>query len=193
MNRKKIMPLLLALTLGASSLLYGCGNDDGDATNDNATNNVQESVKERADDAKDNVKNSAEDAGDKVKSLWDNVTDTSMDYTTADLESNLKANNINPEKVDRDHSLFSDVDSDSYKLNDDQVVDVYQYGITDNERMSKDLSSLSADGMTMNGKEVKWNTGAHIYKKGRIVVVYDGNNADTIATLNKVLGNPVVG
>ena len=191
MNRKKIMPLLLALTLGASSLLYGCG--DGDANNDNATNNVQESVKERADDAKEDVKDTTENAGDRAKSLWDNVTDTTMDYTTSDLQNDLKNNNINPEKVNRDHSLFSDVDSDSYKLNNDQIIDVYQYGITDNEKMSNDLSSLSQYGMTMNGKEVTWKTGAHIYKKGRIVVVYDGNDGDTITTLNNVLGTPILG
>lgn len=196
MIRKKIMPLLLVLTLGASCALYGCSNNpDAQRLGDDAKQSAEdagEDVKEGVENAGEGIKEGAENIKDGAENLWDKVTDRSMEYSKGDFKNDLEKNNVKPEKVDKEGSIFS-VKAEYYAISNGQIVGVYEYNSSDEKLMSDDIGTIRNNGMMINGTEVKWDVAAHVYKKGRIIVIYDGNDADTLTLLSNILGAPILG
>lgn len=176
MVRKKLIPLILSVTIAASFGLVGCGKDNDGTTADNGKSTVEE--------AADDVKDTAE-------GLWDKVTDTSMDYKEEKLKTELEDKGYDLKKVDSTDSYFS-VDSHTYDIDGDQLT-VYEYGEDETETMKTDVNSITDEGTKINNKTVEWKSNPHVYKKGRVVAIYDGENKDIINTLKDVLGHPILG
>ena len=180
MKRSKLLALCMASCIAVSSLLFGCN------------------AKEDAKNAADNVKNGVEDIGEGVKegteSLVDKITDDSMTYNEDDFKKELQNQGVNIQKVENSKPLFS-VDSDDYILSNlnNQKISIYQYEEGDKDKIRNDIASIKDNGTTINGQKVTWNAAPHIYKKGRLLVVYDGEDSGTLDTLRDLLGIPVLG
>lgn len=175
MVKKKLIPLILSVTIAASFGLIGCGKNKN-TTPDNGKNAVSE--------AADDVKDTAE-------GLWDKVTDTSMDFKEEKLKSQLEDQGYDLKKVDSTDSYFS-VDSNTYEIDGDNLA-VYEYGENDTEVMKTDINSITNEGAKINNKDVNWKSNPHVYKKGRVVAIYDGDNSKILDTLKNVLGDPILG
>ena len=65
--------------------------------------------------------------------------------------------------------------------------------IGDSEKLMNDLKTITNNGATINGKAITWTAAPHVYKKGRIIVIYDGSNETTLTDLKDILGDPILG
>lgn len=202
MNKKKISCLILALGLTLS--LAGCGcngtttndgnttgnvvgeNTNGKTTSDGKTGNV---VEEGANKVGNAVKEGTNAVVDTTESLVGRMTDTTMEYNKEDLKKALEKDGYKVEETTASQSHFS-VDNKDFKV-DGETISVYEYEANAADAIKTDLGTVTGNGAKINNKEVKWNKQGHIYKKGRLIVVYDGDNADLIKSLNSALGNPL--
>ena len=181
MINKKTLLTLLCSGVVATTFLLGCG------CNISTTENVKEGVgdvERGAENVADNVKNAGE-------SLYGKVTDKSMEYSKDDFIKDLNSHGIQTTEFENKTEYFT-ADKYGYKVGDDSIY-VYQYNTKGEADIEKDINSIEDNGNKINNSIVQWNSGAHIYKKGRLVVIYDGNNKDTLNKLNEVLGNPILG
>lgn len=178
MKNKKILALCVASCLGIASLFMGCNN------------NAKDDVDKAAEDVKDKVDDVGEGVKQETQRLVDKVRDKTMTYSEDDFEKSLKEKGIKVEEIDTEKSFFS-VDSDDYLINN-QRISVYEYEVTDEDKLNDDLATVGDNGMTINGETVTWQVKPHIYKKGRIVVLYDGNDEATLNTLNDILDSPIL-
>lgn len=194
MKNKKILAMCLASCIGISSFLLGCNAKDD-------VKNAADDVKNGVEDVGEGVKNGVEDAGKDVKegteNLVDKITDNSMTYDEDDFKRELQTAGITVQEVEDTNNtkpLFS-VDNDDYILTNlnNQRVSVYEYDEGDKDRLNNDIASIKSNGMNINGKNITWNTTPHLYKKGRLIVVYDGEDSGTLDTLRSLLGNPILG
>lgn len=186
MIRKKIVPLVLAAVMSLSIGLIGCGNNDNATTDKNNNTTTEDNT-----NLKDDVNDVAEDVKEGTANLFDKVTDDKMDYTADQLRKELDKAGYKLQKVDENDSLFS-VDVHTYKINNEKLY-IYEYDESDVESMKNDINSITENGTKINGKDVKWEKASHIYKKGRILVIYDGDNSEVLSTLKDTLGNPILG
>ncbi|MBU5487652.1 hypothetical protein KQI77_05665 [Clostridium sp. MSJ-8] len=179
MNRKKIFSILLAATLVFSTTsMIGCGKNKTDDENNN--NSVAEDVKDTADEA----------AGETEK-LFDKVTDRTMEYTAADLKTKLEEKGYDVSK-EKDAEDYFTTKGKVYDVDGDTLY-VYEYGEKDNSEIEKDINSIDIKGNKIGEKNITWKATPHMYKKGRVVVMYDGDNKGIINTLKETLGDPFVG
>ena len=180
MNKKKLTCLILSLGLSLSLAGCGCGKtNDG---NNTAGNVIEEGA--------NTVGDAEKDVGEGAKNIVDNITDTTMTYNEADFKKDLEKSGAKVEETEASQSHFS-IDNKDYII-DGERVSVYEYDEDDASTLKNDLSTVANNGATINNKDVKWNKKAHIYKKGRIVVVYDGDNEKVLKTLNDTLGNSLL-
>ena len=70
-------------------------------------------------------------------------------------------------------------------------VQVFEYDSA--ETMESDAVLVDADGGTIGTSMVSWMATPHFYKKGRILVLYVGDNAETLEVLEGVLGPQFAG
>jgi hypothetical protein len=59
--------------------------------------------------------------------------------------------------------------------------------------MESDAVLVDADGGSIGTSMVTWVATPHFYKKGRILVLYIGDNAETLKALESVLGPQFAG
>ena len=123
--------------------------------------------------------------------LVNKVTDTSMEYTNTDFNKALEEKGYKLKEVETGTTNLS-VQSKNYTLNGETLT-VYEYDTNGGSTLQSDLGSIKNDGTLINGKKMEWANAPHIYKKGRIVVVYDGKNESVLTTLNDLLGTPLIG
>ena len=88
-------------------------------------------------------------------------------------------------------SYFSAKNTD-YIINDEKF-SVYQYNKEDKDKLEADLRSVTDNGVKINGATMNWKTAPHIYKKGRVVVIYDGDNETALTEAKEILGSPILG
>ena len=180
MNKKKLTCLIISLGLSLSLAGCGCGrNNDGNNTVGNVIENGANTVG-------DTVK----DVGEGAANIVDNITDTTMDYNASDFRRDLEKSGAKVEETEASQSYFS-IDNKDYTI-DGERISVYEYDEDAASTLKNDLSTVTNNGATINNKDVKWNKKAHIYKKGRIVVVYDGDNEKVLKVLNDTLGNSLL-
>ena len=166
MNKKKLTCLILSLGLSLSLAGCGCGKtNDG---NNTAGNVIEEGA----------------------ANIVDNITDTTMNYNASDFRRDLEKSGAKVEETEASQSHFS-IDNKDYTI-DGERISVYEYDEDAASTLKNDLSTVTNNGATINNKDVKWNKKAHIYKKGRIVVVYDGDNEKVLKVLNDTLGNSLL-
>ena len=180
MNKKKLTCLILSLGLSLSLAGCGCGkNNDGNNTVGNVIEN-----------GADTVGDAVKDVGEGAANIVDNITDTTMDYNASDFRRALEKSGAKVEETEASQSYFS-IDNKDYTI-DGERISVYEYDEDDATTLRNDLSTVTNNGTTINNKDVKWNKKAHIYKKGRIVVVYEGDNEKVLKVLNDTLGNSLL-
>lgn len=184
MIKKKIIPLILAATLTFSIGLMGCGNNNT-TTDNNKNGSVTNDLKDAAEDTKDNV-----------VGLWDKVTDNSMDYTADKVRQDLtgkgyKLTEVADTKISDKYNLFSQKGK-TYDVNGDYLT-IYEYKDTDEAAMKADVNTITDEGKKVANKDVSWASTPHIYKKGRVIAIYDGDKADVLTALKDVLGDPILG
>lgn len=182
MCKNNIIKVLLVLGLGISTVFLGCNSDsveDGKKKIENATENLDSDIK----DGIDKIGN----GGD---TLWDKVKDLSMKYNEDDFEKAMKEKGYKLLEIDDTKSLLS-VDNDDYTLNGDRI-SVYEYDEAAENTIEGDIKSIADNGTVINGNKTKWNSTPHIYKKGRILVIYDGNNESVLTALKEILGEPIL-
>lgn len=177
--KKKVLNLLLVLGIILSFSMIGCSNS-------NKSNN-----KENASEAGESIKNGTEKIGEEGMNLVNNIKDTSMNYSEESFESDMKNKGFNLVETEDSKSYFS-VSNDDYILNSEKI-SVYEYDENEQNRLETDLMTVTENGSFINGSEVKWGNGPHIYKKGRVVVLYDGNSNTILDALGEVLGIPLLG
>jgi hypothetical protein len=78
---------------------------------------------------------------------------------------------------------FINFDSDS--------VQVFEYDSA--EAMENDAALIAPDGGSIGTSMVHWVAPPHFYKKGRLLVLYTGENTDTLKLLETVLGSQFAG
>lgn len=74
---------------------------------------------------------------------------------------------------------------------DSEAIQVYQY--TNSAAMEADAGKVSSDGYTIGQTKVSWIAPPHLYRAGRIIVVYPGSDATTLQRLTQILGSPFAG
>lgn len=72
-----------------------------------------------------------------------------------------------------------------------QSVQVFEF--KDAEQAEKEALEISANGTIIGKTVIDWVVPPHFYKQGRLIVVYVGNQSETLALLNKLLGTQIAG
>ena len=188
MNKKKVLALMLSLGLAVSTSLIGCNDDIKKAGED--IKNGAEDVGDAAKNGIEDIGNDIDKMGEKGVGLWDKVKDMSMTYNEDDFENEIEKMGYKLIETDDSKSLFS-VENDDYTINGDKI-SVYEYNESAKSTLEADLKSITDNGMMINGNKVNWSKTPHIYKKGRIVVIYDGNSESILTALKEILGEPLL-
>jgi hypothetical protein len=141
--------------------------------------------------AREEVGKITENVKESGKGIVNKVTDTSMEYSNNNFNKELEQKGYKLNEGEMSTTNFS-VQSKNYTLNGEKIT-VYEYDTKDGSTLESDLSRISSDGTTINGTKMEWAKAPHIYKKGRIVVVYDGNSESVLTTLKDLLGAPLIG
>lgn len=102
----------------------------------------------------------------------------------------LQDKDANAGKGPRIEQAFFSVIGDFVDLNG-ETVQVFEYDSA--ETMESDAVLVSADGGSIGTSMVNWVATPHFYKKGRILVLYLGDTAETLELLESVLGPQFAG
>ena len=173
----------MASTVLLSSIFTGCGCS-------NTKNGAEEDIKNGVEKSTDNVQNATESIKDVTKDLFETLKDKSMAYSKEDFVNALKTKGITVEEVENKTEYFT-ANKYAYKINNETVY-VYEYEANDTDKLKEELNSISEGGNKIKGSTIEWKTKPHIYKKGRIISIYDGKNEDTLKLLSEILGDPIL-
>lgn len=102
----------------------------------------------------------------------------------------LREQGVDAEKGDSVEQAFFSVIGDYVNFNDESV-QVFEYDSP--ETMESDAALVAPDGGSIGTSMVTWVATPHFYKKGRILVLYIGDNAETLKLLETVLGPQFAG
>ena len=141
--------------------------------------------------AREEVGKITENVKESRKGIVNKVTDTSMEYSNDNFNEELEQKGYKLNEGETSITNLS-VQSKNYTLNGEKIT-VYEYDTKDVSTLESDLGKINSDATTINGTKMEWVKAPHIYKKGRIVVVYDGNNESVLTTLKDLLGTPLIG
>ena len=83
----------------------------------------------------------------------------------------------------RGASIISDIQGDPYRY--------FRYDSA--ESAQKDLARISRDGSTIAGDRMPWDGPVRIYYRKERIVIYVGENPETIAAIEQVFGKQVAG
>jgi hypothetical protein len=111
-------------------------------------------------------------------------------YGTEEFLSELREKGVEPEKGDSVEQAFFSVIGTSVNINGESV-QVFEYDSA--ETMESDAVLVDASGSPIGTSMVTWMATPHFYKKGRILVLYVGDNAGTLEVLEGVLGTQFAG
>lgn len=111
-------------------------------------------------------------------------------FGTDEFIEALHEKGVNAEKGDSVEQPFFSVIGDFVDFNDEGV-QVFEYESA--ETMESDAVLVDADGGSIGTSMVTWMATPHFFKKGRILVLYVGDNADTMNLLESVLGPQFAG
>ena len=111
-------------------------------------------------------------------------------YGTEEFLTELREKGVEPEKGDAVEQAFFSVIGTSVNVNGEGV-QVFEYDSA--ETMESDAILVDASGSPIGTTMVAWMATPHFYKKGRILVLYVGDNAGTLEVLERVLGTQFAG
>lgn len=156
-----------------------------------------EDTKEKVEQGYDATKEKVKEGVDLAKDLADNIfNDEEMKFDKQSLKDTLNSKGFEPKQEEDKNSnsmkkIFS-VDGKTLKIKNGEIY-VYEYDKNQKDKLKNDLNSIQNNGTTISGEDIKWNKSPHFYSKGRVVVVYDGDNKEIINVLNEIMGMPVIG
>ena len=111
-------------------------------------------------------------------------------YGTAEFLKELKVQGAEAETGEPIEQPFFSVMGTMVSLNGEGI-QVFEYDSA--ETMESDAVLVDADGNSIGTSMVSWMATPHFYKKGRILVIYVGDNAETLSLLENVLGTQFAG
>jgi hypothetical protein len=173
MIKKGTFSLILAFSLAIMTSLYGCN------------------AKKTIEDASDNIKQGSENTVKNSVDLVEKIKDTSMEYGKEDFKKDLDKKGVKTETSDTTKPYFS-VKSEDYKIVGGSL-SVYEYDVNGKDKLLKDIGTIAENGTVINGTKISWSKAPHIYKKGRVVVIFDGDDEVTLTSLKDILGEPLIG
>ncbi|WP_024616011.1 hypothetical protein [Clostridium sp. Ade.TY] len=154
------------------------------------------SPKQAVDETKQKVEEGYDKAKEKVKEGVDNIfNDDEAKFNLTSLKDDLKAKGFEPKEKESKNNAMEKLFSVSGKILSikNGEIYVYEYNKDQKDKLKNDLNSIQNNNSIMNGGDIKWNVSPHFYSKGRVVVVYDGNNQEILNALSEIMGMPLVG
>lgn len=111
-------------------------------------------------------------------------------FGTDEFIAALQEKGVEAEKGDSVEQAFFSVIGNYVNFNGESV-QVFEYETA--ETMESDAVLVDADGGSIGTSMVSWVATPHFYKKGRILVLYVGDDAETVEVLESVLGSQFAG
>jgi hypothetical protein len=111
-------------------------------------------------------------------------------YGFAEFLEELREKGAETENGEPVEQPFFSVRGTTINLNGESV-QVFEYDSA--ETMESDAVLVDADGDSIGTSMVSWMATPHFYKKGRILVLYVGDNTETLRLLESVLGAQFAG
>ena len=111
-------------------------------------------------------------------------------YGTAEFLEELREKGAEAQSGESVEQAFFSVIGTMVNVNGESV-QVFEYDSA--ETMESDAVLVDADGGSIGTSMVSWVATPHFYKKGRILVLYVGDNAETLGLLESVLGAQFAG
>jgi hypothetical protein len=111
-------------------------------------------------------------------------------YGTAEFLEELRAKGAEAETGESVEQPFFSVIGTFVNWNGESI-QVFEYASA--ETMESDAVLVDASGSSIGTSMVSWMGTPHFYKKGRILVLYVGDNAETLTLLESVLGSQFAG
>lgn len=181
MKKKAIISFLsLAIT---ASIFMSC------TTSKKVVDDTKNAVEKGADMTKDALEKGKEMiTGDMTEGkVVENYSDNKKvsDYNLENFKSDIEEKGYKVEIIAKDKDFF-DAPKFEVKIGDHKV-SAYDY--EEMSTLEKDTSDITENGLVVSGTRVSWNKTPHYYKKGELLVIYDGDDTETINSLNEVLGS----
>ena len=113
-----------------------------------------------------------------------------QDFGIEEFMTALREKGVEPEKGDSVEQAFFSVIGSFVNFGEESV-QVFEYDSA--ETMESDAVLVSPDGGSIGTSMVTWIGTPHFYNKGRILVLYLGDNTETLSLLEDVLGTQFAG
>ncbi|HEY3476408.1 MAG TPA: hypothetical protein VGK56_17470 [Anaerolineales bacterium] len=111
-------------------------------------------------------------------------------YGMTEFVEELRANGVEADIGDPVQQAFFSVTGNYVNFNGESV-QVFEYDSA--ESMESDAVLVDSDGSSIGTSMVTWVATPHFYKKGRILVLYVGDNTETLEVLERALGPQFAG
>jgi hypothetical protein len=115
---------------------------------------------------------------------------SAQSYGTEEFLADLASQGVKAEKGDELEQAFFSVTGNHVNL-DAESVQLFEYDSA--STMESDAVLVDASGSSIGPSMVSWIATPHFYKKGRILVLYVGEAAQTLELLEGVLGQQFAG
>lgn len=179
--KKRAILLILSLTI-VTGVFMGC------STGEKVVEDTKNVVDKGVDMTKDALEKGKEMiTGDKTPGkVIENYTDNKKvsDYNLENFKVDMESKGYTVEIMSKDKDFF-DSPKFEIKIGDSKVL-VYDY--EELTTLEKDISGVTENGLVVSGTKVSWEKTPHYYKKGELLVIYDGENTNIITSLEEVLG-----
>jgi hypothetical protein len=116
--------------------------------------------------------------------------DSAQGYGIEEFLAELREQGVEAEKGDSVEQAFFSVIGSYVNFNNESM-QVFEYDSA--ETMESDAVLVDASGSPIGTSMVSWVATPHFYKKGRILVLYVGDNTETLKVLEGVLGQQFAG
>lgn len=179
--KKRVLILLLSLTV-FTGILTSC------STGEKVVEETKKVVDKGVDMTKDALEKGKEMiTGDKTPGkVVENYTDNKKisDYNLENFKLDMESEGNTVEIISKDKDFF-DSPKFEVKFGDSKVL-VYDY--EEMSTLEKDISAITEKGLVVSGTKLTWEKTPHYYKKGELLVIYDGEDSSVITILDKILG-----
>lgn len=115
---------------------------------------------------------------------------SSEQFGTSELIEALHSQGVDAKVGDSVEQAFFSVTGNFINLNEESV-QVFEYESV--EAMERDAARVDPDGGSIGTTMVTWVATPHFYKKGHIIVLYIGDNAEILKMFESILGPQFAG
>lgn len=180
--KKKAIIGLLSLTM-MTGVFVSC------STTEKVVDDTKNAVEKGTDMTKDALEKGKEMiTGDNTEGkIIENYTDNTKvsDYNLENFKSDMESEGYDVKIISKSKDFFDapkfEVEIGANKLS------VYDY--EDMTTLEKDISAITENGYVVSGTKLNWAKEPHYYKKGELLVIYDGDDTEIINYLDKFLGS----